>query len=149
MLRRQAREHDGSTIASPGQRLGRPALERLAFRRSDKAGCTLRERSFRDALETAFLAGVALVRSNPGFDPRGDASDIPHIIDLTDLPLDAQDGFALMSEVIGLGHPGSHPNQEPEPLVLRPFYTSDAKRSWWAELPEPASHARGGRRGSS
>jgi hypothetical protein len=101
-----------------------------------------RERSIRDALETAFLAGVTLVRADPGFDPGGAASDIPRIIDLTDLPLDAQDGFILMSDVVGLGRPGSHPHREPEPLVLRPFYTRDAKRSWWAELPEPAAHAR-------
>jgi hypothetical protein len=101
-----------------------------------------REQSVRAALENAFMAGAALVRSDPSFDPSRRLTDLPPIIEISDLPIDAQDGFALMSEVAGLGAPGTHPYKDPEPLVLRPFHTPDAKRSWWAELPETASQPR-------
>jgi hypothetical protein len=102
-----------------------------------------REMALKQALETAFLAGATLVRANPSFDPLGEAvKQGGGVIGLDDLPHDAQDGLALMSQVVGLGYPGSHPNSEPDALVLQPFYTADGKRSWWAELPKDATEAR-------
>jgi hypothetical protein len=102
-----------------------------------------RDLALRQALETAFMAGAALVRSDPAFDPRGRASDGgPGFIEFDDLPHDAQDGFLQMTQIVGLVRPGACPDKEPIPLVLRPFYTSDGKRSWWVELPKDTTEER-------
>jgi hypothetical protein len=130
---------NASHFADPAQRA---ALFDGLMRDIVGASVAKREQSLRTALESAFMAGAALVRSDPSFDPRGGFSNLPAMIHVGDLPLDAQDGFALMTEVVGLGIPGSHPHKDPEPLVLRPFHTSDAKQSWWAELPEMAMQPR-------
>lgn len=102
-----------------------------------------RHRALTQAMESAFMAGATLVRSDPGFDPFGQGQrKEPDMLRLDDLPHDAQDALIEMSRIVGLGNPGSHPGKEPEPLVLRPFYTSDGKRSWWAELPKDSTESR-------
>ena len=102
-----------------------------------------RERALTQAMESAFMAGATLVRSDPSFDPFGSGQrKEPDVLRLDDLPHDAQDALIDMCRIVGLGYPGSNPTKEPEPLVLRPFYTSDGKRSWWAELPKDSTEER-------
>jgi hypothetical protein len=98
--------------------------------------------ALREAMESAFAAGLAIGQQDPDFDPDGGADHEPGIIEFEDLPHDAQDGFLLLTEIAGLGRPGESPGKAPSPIVLRAFHTADGRRSWWAELPRQATAAR-------
>jgi hypothetical protein len=129
----------GAHFATPGQRA---ALFEGFLRDLDGVPEAERHQRVKQALESAFLAGASLTRSDPTFDPLNRDASQPSTLAFDDLPHDAQDGFVLACEIVGLGYPGSHPLREPEPLVFRPFHTSEGKRSWWAELPAEAREAR-------
>jgi hypothetical protein len=126
-------------LASPGKRA---ALFDDLLRDTGVVGAEAKL-AVRQALESAFMAGAALVQADPGFDPLGRGSKgEPDFVDIDELPQQAHDGFLLMTQVVGLERPGEHPDKAPEPLVLRAFHSADGKRSWWAELPRRATEAR-------